>query len=114
MRVYGNIVNRIMEHTTGAPEIGLGCTICSWSDRHAATVVEIVSSKEIVVQEDKAIRTDDHGMSESQSYRYEANDKGCKTTFTKRKNGTWKQKGQYQSGPGLRLGSRDHYYDFSF
>lgn len=112
MRVYGNLTNRIMEHSAGKPEVGLGCTICMYSDRHAATVVEVSKSgRQIVVQRDKATRTDGNGMSDSQSYTYERDPNGAKTRFSLRKNGAWRE---VKGGDGLRLGTRDEHYDFSF
>lgn len=111
MWVFGNINNRIMEHTTGKPEVGMGATICQFSDRTACTVIEIKSAHRIVVQQDNAIRIDSNGMSDSQDYRYEANPEGIKTIFTKRRNGVWRE---HLGSVGLRLGDRDHYHDFGF
>lgn len=115
MRVYGNIVNRVSEHTTGTPKVGDGCTICFWSDRQSATIIEVVSEREIIIQEDTSTRTDSNGMSESQTWEHAPNPNGVTYTFTKRKNGAWREKHHYgSSGHGLRIGHRDHYYDFSF
>lgn len=111
MRVYGNLMNRIAEHSSGAPEIGMGCTVCIYSDRHAATVIEIRTPRMIVVQRDKATRADDNGMSDCQSYTYERDPDGTKQTFTLRKNGTWRES---KGSNGLRLGVRDEHYDFGF
>jgi len=45
MRPYGNLMNRISEHSLSpTPAIGMGATIYMWSDRHAATVVAISKS----------------------------------------------------------------------
>lgn len=111
MRVYGNLMNRIAEHVSGQPEVGMGVTICMYSDRHAATVVEVRSDTTIVVQEDISTRVDDNGMSESQIYEYQRDARAPKRTFTRRKDGTWKERG---AGTGLQLGARRTYHDYSF
>lgn len=117
MRLYGNLMNRIAESSAQPkPEIGMGATIHFYTDRHAATVVDVSKSgRRIVVREDKAIRTDSNGSSESQSYRYEPNPGGAEHVFTLRKNGRWvESKSAMSSGSGLSLGERDEYYDFGF
>lgn len=113
------------------PEVGMGATILMWTDRHAATVAEIVyrsyATLVIAVQEDTARRTDTNGMSECQSYSYEPNPRGRIHYFRRRKNGTWQEvtrdrmtPGRVRylvvegGGSGLRLGERSEYHDFSF
>lgn len=109
-RWYGSINNRIMEESGGAePTVGMGATILMYSDRHAATVIEVKSPSTIVIQEDTAIRTDNHGMSDSQSYRYEPNPEGAKHTVRKGPKG-WK----IPKGSRVLVGERDHHYDYSF
>lgn len=104
----GSLINHVMTHCGQAePKVGDGATICMWSDRHAATIIK-VTPYTVTVQEDKAIRTDTNGMSESQTYRYEPDPHGATYTFRKTKNG-WKCK-----GVGLTIGVRRHYYDYSF
>jgi hypothetical protein len=103
------------------PEIGMGVTILSWTDRHAATIVH-VGSKLVVVQEDKATRTDKNGMSECQEYTYERNPNGPRYTFRREKNGYWTEvcwnpetnRWRKTNGHGLRIGERNEYRDFSF
>lgn len=112
MKAYGNLMNRIQENAASpVPAVGMGATILMYSDRHAATVVEILSPKRIMIQEDKAIRTDENGMSDSQSYRYEPNPKGRFHPVSLRKDGRWKGIG---SNAVVRLGVRDSYHDYSF
>ena len=54
----GSLVNHLMSQDTPiAPEIGMGATILSWTDRNAGTIVKI-TPKQIHVQEDNAERTD--------------------------------------------------------
>ena len=106
------MLNRILEHTKNPkPEVGMGATIYFYTDRHAATVTKVSpSGKTIELQEDKAVRVDDHGMSESQSYTFERNPNGRVYTARLRQNGTFKT----STGQGVSLGSRSEYYDFSF
>lgn len=131
MRVFGNIMNRVMENTTmPVPEVGMGCTILSYSDRTAATIVEIKSTIKsgervgmpsvIAVKEDNAIRTDKNGMSESQEYVYEPNPEGVVKYFKLAKDGSYcecGQDGHLGSARGrthLLIGIRRHYHDYSF
>lgn len=112
----GSLINNLMGNpTTTAPEVGMGATVLLWSDRHAATVVEVITAKKIVIQQDKATRTDDLGMSDSQDYTYERDETAPKETYTLRKNGSWVRAGSpMKDGTRLRLGVRDEHYDFSF
>jgi hypothetical protein len=117
MRVFGNLTNRIIETVKPAkPEVGMGATIIYFSDRTAATIVEVSENgKTIKVQADKAIRTDSNGQSDSQDYRYERNPKGKIETATLRKNGTFVIQGKaMRNGTIVRVGERDEYYDYSF
>lgn len=97
------------------PEVGIGATECCWSDRHAFTIVAVISDKEIIVQRDKAIRVDNNGESSDQDYKYEPDTEGQKIVVTRRKNGRWvTQKELTKNGTKWRLGERDEYYDYSF
>lgn len=94
------------------PELGDGVTIYGWSDRTPGTVIQVSqSAKRIVIQEDNAIRTDNNGMSESQTYRYERDEKGAIHIATLRKNDVYRLVG----GTTLvHVGERQKYYDYSF
>lgn len=98
------------------PTVGMGATVCYYSDRHAGTIITVSKSgKRVTVQEDTATRTDKNGMSDAQAYSYEPNPNGSVTTFSKRKNGCWVRVGEgSRSGTGLVLGTRDEHYDYSF
>lgn len=62
----GSLVNEIYTRgvTTVTPKVGMGATIISWTDRQAATIIEVGhlgvnrEAKYIVIQEDKANRVD--------------------------------------------------------
>ena len=106
------------------PQIGDGATILGWSHRWAGTVIALCWSKSgqtvyVTVQEDRAIRTDTNGMSESQSYRYERDPNGDVWDIKSRPNGKWtvrykKDNKLIKSSFGVRFGQRDHYHDYSF
>lgn len=119
-----SLTNHLLARSViGQPEpvVGMGATMLCWTDRHACTIVDVTGDR-IKVQEDKATRTDNNGMSESQTYTYESDPKGAVHTFRKAKNGMWQQvrlnerSGRYvkTEGQGLRIGERDEYRDFSF
>jgi hypothetical protein len=68
-----------------------------------------------VVQEDRAIRTDKNGISESQRYIFMVYPNGRKMTFTLRKNGRYHEKGcPMRHGYRLWLGRRSAYRDPCF
>jgi len=112
----GSVFNNLMQdslHPT--PEVGMGATLLSWTDRTAATIVEVnKSGKKIKIREDKSTRTDSNGMSDSQAYTYEPNPNGSTREYSLRKNGRWVRVGQPQTGSSLLVGHREEYYDYSF
>jgi hypothetical protein len=56
MRVFGNLMNRIAETAKPpVPEVGMGATILMYSDRHAATVIEILDVRMISKQPTKIV-----------------------------------------------------------
>jgi len=111
-REFGSL-NNMMGVGAGkkiVPEVGMGATILSWTDRTPATVVEVSESKRtIVLQEDDAKRTDQNGMSECQSYEYTPNSSAPRHTARLTKKG-WK----IVRGSRVALGRREMYHDFSF
>lgn len=117
MRVFGSLTNRLQESAKPeTPVVGMGATLLFYSDRDAATIIEVSEDgKQIKLQEDHCIRTDKNGMSESQDYRYEPNIKGKTHVATLRKNGTYVLVGgTLHSGTVVRVGDRDAYHDYSF
>lgn len=92
------------------PEIGMGATICHWSDKTAATVVYI-TPKRLILREDHATRVDKNGMSESQEYAYSPNPEGREWFVSLRKDGTWRVS---KSKEIVTLGVRRQYHDYSF
>lgn len=114
----GSLMNHLMSGSEGpAPEVGMGATVLHWTDRSACTVEYVSPDKrELWVRYDTAIRTDSHGMSDSQSYRYEPNPQGILRAFFLTAEG-WRE-GRTRRGRGkggaLLLGVRQHYHDYSF
>lgn len=75
---YGSLTNRLNENcyfneTLNNLKIGTPCTQYLYSDRIPYEVVKVESQKHIFIRELKAIRIDDGGMSDYQSYQYESN-----------------------------------------
>lgn len=113
MPTYGSLINSLGEASDQPWAVGDGCTVLMWSDRHAATVVEVVSPTKIRIQADISTRTDENGMSESQTYEFTPNPHATVVTYTLRKNGRWVVEGQPMRG-GQSIGrGRSTYYDFS-
>lgn len=108
------------------PVVGMGATLCYYTDRHAATVIEVweKNGKAFVkVQQDTATRTDNYGMSDMQDYEYTRNPNGRIHTYRfNQKKLIWDRvvvnpdTGRYQKSesPHLALGRRNEYYDYSF
>lgn len=120
--MYGSLVNRLMEASrTPEPEVGMGATICMYSDRHAATITEVLRYKSgakagqvrgVKTRPCRATRTDSNGMSDAQSYEYEEMPDAPETEWTLRKDGRFIRKGEQYTT--LAIGFRDEYYDYSF
>jgi hypothetical protein len=86
-----NLINRIMElpNKYQKPEVGKPITVCYWSDRNVYTIESVAPSGRSFVAD---------GL-----------------TFTLRKNGTWRIKGESMGGgAGVIIGLADAYKDPSF
>lgn len=119
---FGSVFNRIDEaQKQPEPKEGDGCTMISYTDRYAGTVVKVLEFV-IAVQEDRAIRTDKNGMSECQYYEFQRNPEARVVHFKKDRNGRYREayvssKNRWcfkNSGLGLRIGDRDAYHDYTF
>lgn len=122
----GSLFNHIMANGSVKDIIPgeTGATLLSWSDRHAATVIELFKKGKfeyVVVQQDTAKRTDINGMSEDQTYEYTRNPEGSKSTFRITDNGFIRvyvdsETGRFKKcgSGGLMIGRRDQFFDFSF
>lgn len=97
-------------------KVGDGATIVYYSDREPATIIEI-GKNYIKVQEDKATRIDDCGISDVQDYKIERDPNGKIHTFkrTRKNRNVFTNNGKYYDwGTKLSFGGRIKYYDFSF
>jgi len=94
------------------PQVGDGVTACFYTDRHAMTVIKR-TPKTVTVQRDRVTRKDGNGMSDCQDYDYAPNPDGATAVFSLRANGTWRKRGESDTGTRLVAGRRE-YYDYSF
>jgi hypothetical protein len=108
MAEHGSLVNQLSGDAAVTPEVGMGATELGWTDRHAYTIVKVISPITIEVQRDTATRVDKNGMSECQKYEFTPNPIGKVVRLRKTKKG-WCYKGQR-----FAIGYRDEYYDYSF
>lgn len=111
---------KAMEDTLSAmydtlmPEVGMPCTMNLYSDRRAMTIIEVINANTIVVAENK------HKCIDYFANEYEVLDevdpRMNTTIFSRRKNGSWIEKGQPLSwgSVSLTLGYRVHSIDPSF
>jgi hypothetical protein len=109
---FGSLNNEFMVSAADKPVVGMGATRIDWTDRHPFTVVEVLSQRRVVVQEDNYDRVDINGMSESQDYTFTPNPEAPKVVISLRKDGKWYEVGKH--GSKYILGSRDKYHDYSF
>lgn len=123
----GSLINALQgQGGATVPEVGMGATLLMYSDRSPWTVIEVRKNKagkvvEAVMQADRAIRTDDRGMSDCQDYRFERDLEGTTRTIRQTRDGKWRE--AYTDYDGkvrctknssiVRLGSRDRHYDFT-
>jgi hypothetical protein len=119
MKTHNAMSNIHLGYCQPAPAIGMGATICGYTDRHASTVVGIEYFKSgsrlgrvkaVIVQEDHSIRTDTNGVSESQTYVYTPNPTAISRRFPGARDGTYGSK----AAGFLILGRRDKWHDYSF
>jgi len=87
--------------------VGMGVTKLCWTDRLPFTVVEVVSSTRIVVQQDKVHRSDG-------TDNYEPDPTAERVTLTLRKDGKWHGRGMDMRSEPYAVGFREYYYDPSF
>lgn len=100
--------------SNGIPAVGMGVTEIMHSDRHAWTIIEIISPRKIIIQRDNVKRTDKNGMSEQQTWNMQPDPNGATRTVTLRKNGRWITEGDSSNGTFYAIGVKNEYYDFSF
>lgn len=110
----GSLINKLMDESGDAakPEVGMGCTLTGWTDRHAATIIQVSpTGHKIWVQRDKATRTDSNGMSDAQTWEFEPDPTGAVGVYSRRSDGSYRQVGGQSR---CLVGVRSEYFDFSF
>jgi hypothetical protein len=123
----GSLINHFLSTSISKiPNVGDGATICHWSDRTPATVINVErkgKSVIVTVREDNAVRIDTNGMSESQDYEYSANENGSTRMFRTLDDGkSFHAVGRnFETGrlvksdsTGVYFGHREKYHDYSF
>src|SRR4051812_20156187 len=111
---HGSVQNMMNAQSVNdtKPEVGMGVTVISWSDRDAGTITRVSNSgKTFWYTEDTAKRIDKNGLSECQEYEYTSNLDGKETEVRLRKDGRWRTIG---GGRYVNLGYRQSYRDPSF
>jgi len=111
------------------PEVGMGATILSWTDRNAATIVAVKppDSKryeyEIELTYDHARCVSGSSFDGTAIYEYEPDPKGGRILYVKKRDtGEWVRARRspktgrtvLERGAGLRIGERNSYRDPSF
>jgi hypothetical protein len=123
----GSLINHVLTSSKSAsPEVGMGATLCSWSDRSPATVTKVWTDKRgaqwAELQADSYRRIDKNGFSECQEYEYSPNPDAPIITIKLHTDGKWRpmwknpDTGRYSvdKSQGIVLGRRERYFDFSF
>ena len=120
----GSTVNQMMSLSDHQPRVGHGATVLHWSDRHAYWVDWVSEDgKECQVSRALTFRTDQNGMSDCQSYRYERNPDVERMKFNLRyRYGSWWLYEWDENGVekiftrklNIVFGRMDEYYDYSF
>jgi len=123
------MINDIMSRQTKGqptPEVGMGATWFSGSDRYAATIVEVIEKNGtfiIAIQDDNAQVTNiGSGGTGGEEYEYSKNEKGCIRHFRFKKDGVkWEnvvkneETGRWNLGYGnCAIGYRQAYRNPSF
>ena len=114
----GSLINHLSSNNPTPPVVGKGATELMWTDRKAWFVNWVSDDgKECRIEKAKAIRTDNRGVCESQSYRYERTGHEITLRYMW---GAWR----YKDDLGLSdavwhkmnivFGYMNEYYDFSF
>ena len=100
----GSVLNCIQGNSRGKfPQVGMGVTELCYSDRHAYEIIEIClftsgpkkgQIKTIKIRELEAVRTDNNGISETQSYQYFSKPDGQTRTLCLYR-GKWRERSYY-------------------
>jgi hypothetical protein len=91
-------------------KVGAPVTMVAYSDRDPGTIMK-VCKRYVLVRQDRAVRMDKNGMSESQDYRFVAgsSDPAFWVRYDLRADGKYHNRGGH-----LVIGIRKSYVDYSF
>lgn len=108
---YGSGTNMFLDsNAPQKPEVGMGCTVLSWTDRNPATIVSVSKTgKSFQFTYDSYKRIDNNGLSEVQAYEYTPRPDGAKYTARLTQSGRYKCHGQT-----VLVGEREKYDDPHF
>ena len=114
----GSLMNHLRSHNPTPPVVGKGATELHWTDRSAWFVNEVSEDgKTAIIEKANAIRVDDRGMCESQTYKYERTGYLRELRFLW---GSWRYKidepwaNKKWHKMNIVFGYMDEYFDFSF
>jgi hypothetical protein len=107
------------------PQVGMGCTFLSYSDRSAATITEIINvGKTVIISatEDDSRVVSGSGHDGSAVYEHTPDPRGRRRHFRRLPDGVWQavrlnaETGRWNKtgSLGLSIGHRDTYHDPSF
>ena len=123
-----SLINNIYARSTNGqpnPEVGMGVTMLGWTDRYPGRITEVFMIGKltaIAVEEMNAIRTDNGGFTEAQTYEYlPYTDGGNISYYSQDATGYWTrvyrnpETNRWIKGTGgLIIGQMEKYYDFTF
>ena len=93
-------------------EVGMGCTICLYSDSHAATITKVSpSGKTIWYRQDIATVVEGSCQDGSAKYAYKFDENGIDEKATLRSNGQYRAT---RTNYLIDIGTRHEYYDPTF
>ena len=71
-KTTNSVMNYLMGNNQTEPVAGQGATVLMWTDRYAYEVMKVsADKKKAILQQYLPERTDNHGMSDTQDYKYE-------------------------------------------
>lgn len=113
MKTANLISDCLIDSSNGIkPEVGMGITICQYTDRKAGTITRVsTSGKTFWFKYDIAKRIDNYGMSDCQDYEYTEDPNSWEQKASLRKDGCFRVK---STGYYVALNRRDAFHDFSF
>mgnify|MGYP001611052755 CR=1 FL=1 len=109
-----NVISQIMESRTQGlePKVGMPVTMNHYTDRTAATIIEVNPKKTKVIVVENKVQCIDYYAGK---YEVLPELEGIPMAFTKRTNGRWVREGEPAGkGLGLTLGVHRHWVDPSF